>query len=115
MPLASHPVNVLETGISLMTAGSSSSPMAAGVSLAPVLFNGPAVRMGVSTGKLPDGAGALGSEVMNRAKDVSDAGSGGQVCGVGALGSEVMNWAKDVSDAGSGGQVSTLGTVGGRG
>ena len=43
------------------------------------LFNGLCVRMGISTGMLLPGEHALGSQIMSQAKEVSDAGAGGQV------------------------------------
>ena len=52
-----------------------------------LLFNGLRVRMGMSSGVLPAGTKALGSDILNRAKEVSDAGAGGQVgTGVGGGG-----------------------------
>ena len=45
----------------------------------PLLFNGLRVRMGMSSGVLPSGTTVQGSDVLNRAKEVSDAGAGGQV------------------------------------
>ena len=43
------------------------------------LFHGLCVRMGISTGMLLPGEHALGSQIMSQAKEVSDAGAGGQV------------------------------------
>ena len=64
---------------------SPSNTVAASTPEPPLLFNGLRVRMGISGGVLPAGAKTQGSDILNRAKEVSDAGAGGQV-GTGGLG-----------------------------
>ena len=56
-----------------------STSLPAGAPVPAPLFNGLRVRMGISSGVLPPDMQAEGSDIMHRAKEVSDAGAGRQV------------------------------------